>query len=97
MGRSELAQNVGMLFIFNETGYHSFWMKNTLIPLDMLRLDEKGKIVDIQSAVPCETPNQEHCPIYQPQQPAQYVLEINAGKSKKNTLHPGVECSLSKS
>ncbi len=77
MYRKHLTDDAGMLFIFDSTDYHTFRMKNTLIPLDMIRLDRELKIVDIQSAFPCETPNQENCPIYKPTQKSQYVLEIN--------------------
>lgn len=44
-----------MLFIFDKQDRYTFWMKNTLIPLDMIRIDQDKKIVDIQSAKPCTT------------------------------------------
>jgi len=52
-----------MIFIFQEEKKHSFWMKNTLIPLDIIWIDYNGKIVDIQTAKPCETAI---CPNYDP-------------------------------
>ncbi|MBO4203793.1 DUF192 domain-containing protein [bacterium] len=95
MYRESLPENAGMLFIFDEPAYLRFWMKNTLIPLEMIRLDENFNIVDIQEAEPCTTPNQENCPIYTPKSKAQYVLEINQGLMKKSTLQE-VVCELQK-
>jgi len=74
--REFLDEDAGMLFIFQKNKRHSFWMKNTLIPLDMLWLDESRQIVDVAKAVPpCR---QESCPVYAPHKEARYVLEINA-------------------
>jgi uncharacterized membrane protein (UPF0127 family) len=74
MFRPSLAKDRGMLFVFSEKDQHAFWMKNTLIPLDMIRLDEKYTIVDIQEAQPCK---QDPCKIYTPQKGALYVIELN--------------------
>lgn len=76
MFRENLAENAGMLFVFEKEDFYSFWMKNTLIPLDMIWLDENLKIVDILSAEPCKT---ENCPSYIPRGKAKYVLEVNQG------------------
>lgn len=81
MNRQHLAQNQGMLFIFGKEDYYSFWMKNTLIPLDIIWIDDSQKIVDIESSVPpCESPT---CPSYKSDQRASYVLEIPAGSSQQ--------------
>lgn len=82
MFREKLETNRGMLFIFDESKFHSFWMKNTLIPLDMVRISENFQIVDIQTAEPCTA---DPCPSYVPAEAAKYVLEINADMiSQKN-------------
>lgn len=84
MNRTSLPNNKGMLFIYQEPGIYSFWMKNTLIPLDMIWLDENFNIIYIKkNAQPCLT-NQ--CPSYGPQEKAKYVLELNAGEVEKINL-----------
>ena len=65
-----------LLFIFPQEQPLNFWMKNTLIPLDMIWINAEKTIVDIQAAEPCKV---EKCPIYSGKVPAQYVLELNQG------------------
>lgn len=92
MYRKSLSDDDWMLFIFEESWIHSFWMKNTLIPLAWIRLDSNLKIVDIIQMDPCKT---EQCPSYKPKSEAQYVLEINQLLiSKKWLLHIWDECKL---
>ena len=74
MHRESLWENDWMLFIFDEQWFYSFWMKNTLIPLAWIRINENMKIVDIIRMDPCKT---EQCPSYKPQSEAKFVLEIN--------------------
>lgn len=76
MNREFMETNHGMLFVFEGVLPRTFWMKNTLIPLDMIWLDEAMTIVDIQAAEPCKV---ENCPTYTGQAPAMYVLELNQG------------------
>ena len=80
MYREFMTKNRGMLFVFQESKIYSFWMKNTVIPLDMIRIDSEFNIVDIQTAQPCVT---EKCASYIPQKDSLYVLEINAELSKE--------------
>ena len=84
MFRTEMAENTGMLFLFNVEVVLSFWMKNTLIPLDMLFLGPDGKIVHIhENAQP-----QDLTPISS-QVPAKAVLELNAGAASKMGIQIG--------
>lgn len=80
MFREELAADHGMLFVFPNEGVHAFWMKNTLIPLDMIRLDSDYRIVDIQEATPCQ---EDPCAMYTPQNAASYVIELKQGTAKR--------------
>ena len=87
MFRQHLPWNAGMLFAFNSEEPRSFWMKNTLIPLDMIFVDDNSEIVDIiENVPPCE---QDPCPVYPSEQPAQYVLEVNAGFVQQNAVQVG--------
>ncbi|MDR0860369.1 MAG: DUF192 domain-containing protein [Candidatus Peribacteria bacterium] len=91
MYRETLPDDAGMLFVFPDEATHSFRMKNTLIPLDMLRLNTDFQIVDIQETEPCTA---DPCPSYLPAEKAQYVLELNQGSSKKNGIQIGDKCGL---
>lgn len=84
MFRESLAPDAGMLFDFHVSRPTSFWMQNTLIPLDMLFIDAKGKIVHIhENAVP-----QSLEPIPS-QHPASAVIELNGGRAKAEGIAPG--------
>ena len=79
MFRKKLPEKSGMLFIYPAEDIYRFWMKNTLILLDIIWLDKDLKVVYIKSFVPpC---NSSDCPSYNPEVKAQYVLEVNAGFS----------------
>jgi uncharacterized membrane protein (UPF0127 family) len=84
MYRSSMANNKGMLFIFPDTDYRSFYMKNTEFPLDIIFIAEDRTIVSIiKNAQPM---NESSLPS---ESPAKYVLEVNAGMSDKWTLEKG--------
>jgi uncharacterized membrane protein (UPF0127 family) len=90
MYRRSLEKDSGMLFIFRQEEPQSFWMKNTLIPLDMIFISRDLVIVDITTMQPCTT---DPCPAYTSRQPAQYVLEINAGYSRSHHIALGDKVS----
>jgi uncharacterized protein len=87
MYRPSLAEDRGMLFLFPEPDVHSFWMKDTLIPLDMIWLDSERRVIAIQRDVPpCQT---DPCPSYGPSAVALYVLELAAGQAAAQGIEPG--------
>ncbi len=90
MFREYMAEDEGMLFILDSTGIYSFWMKNTLIPLDLIWFDENWRIVDIkQNVPPCTVPTDQRCPSYTPKLPVRYTLEVNGGWVEKNNVSIG--------
>jgi hypothetical protein len=93
MNRDFLPEENGMIFIFEDSQKRGFWMKNTLIPLDMIFLDSNGMVVDInQDAQPCTLESE--CIPYISAAPAKYVIEINAGLAEKLGLEKGDMISL---
>lgn len=86
MYRKSLADNRGMLFTFESPQPVRFWMKNTLIPLDMIFLQD-GKVLAIAAAVPsCKTKT---CPSYGTQSPVDQVIELRGGLAKEIGLKVG--------
>jgi len=84
MFREKLGKNDGMLFVFDQVGYHGMWMRNTLIPLSVAFVDEKGKILNIAEMLP-------HSEVtHRAAGPARYALEMNAGWFRKRNLESGM-------
>lgn len=91
MYRSHLPKNRGMLFPFSPARVARFWMKNTLIPLDIIFLED-GVIKAIFANVsPCQV---DPCPVYGPSFPINQVIEIPAGRAKELGLSQGDEIIL---
>ena len=91
MNRGSMQNNQAMLFIFPDVEMRSFYMKNTLIPLDIIYIDETQKVVSIQkNAKPMDET------AIPSQAPAKYVLEINAGLSDQLNIVEGDSISFSK-
>ena len=87
MFRESLPEKTGMLFLFPDRDTHHFWMKNTMIPLDMIWLDGAGKVIFVSADTPpCRA---DPCPSYGPKVPATSVLEIAGGMAKKERVTVG--------
>ena len=87
MFREYLDSDKGMLFVFKEEGNYPFWMKNTLIPLDIIWINGDKEVVYIsENATPCK---EDFCPQINPSKDAKYVLEVNGVISKKIGLKIG--------
>ena len=92
MFRENLDENEGMFFIFENESYQTFWMKNTLISIDIIFIDKNFEIIDIKSAVPCK---EDPCKLYKSSKPAKYVLEVNSNFTIKNNVKLGDKITLS--
>lgn len=89
MHRQKLPAGQGMLFIHDYTDYQGYWMKNTLLPLDILYFDEQRRLVTQQrDAQPCRSTGND-CPVYPSFAPARYVLELIAGSARAMGLKDG--------
>ncbi|MBR3947131.1 MAG: DUF192 domain-containing protein [Bacteroidales bacterium] len=89
MFRKQMDENKGMLFMFSYEDWRSFWMRNTLIPLDIIYVNAKREVVSIcknaktldETSLPSEAP-------------AMYVIEINAGHCDKYGIDKGTKVNF---
>lgn len=87
MYRDALPEGTGMLFLFARDDEYPFWMKNTLIPLDMIWITSDHRIAAVTHDVPpCKA---DPCPSYPPNAISRYVLEVAAGQARKHGLKAG--------
>ena len=93
--RPSLCTTCGMIFVFDVQSIYPFWMKDTLIPLDMLWLNSDSAIVTILTAVPEPGTPLYQLKLYKNETPARYVIELNAGDSQKLGLKVGDQIDLS--
>jgi len=76
-GRDGLAEGKGMLFVFEQNGFHRFWMKEMKFAIDILWLNSQGEIITV--APDCPACVNDPCEVYAPTQEARYVLEVPSG------------------
>jgi uncharacterized membrane protein (UPF0127 family) len=91
MNVEEIPDDYGMVFLWSDTSVHSFYMKNTLIPLDIAWWDAEGKIVDIQTMEPCTA---DPCRTYTPAAPHVAAVEVNAGLLEEAGVEVGDRVKL---
>lgn len=83
MFRDQMAADHGMLFVFPTEQPLAFWMKNTVLPLDLVFIDGKGQVRAVLPGTPfSETP-------ISPGVPVRYVLELNQGTAARLSIDPG--------
>lgn len=95
MFRDRLAPDAGMLFVFPASTELSFWMKNTLIPLDMIWIDDSQRVVGVLYDVPpCKA---DPCPSYGPPAGvmARYVLEVAGSVARQHGIVAGSQLRFS--
>lgn len=89
MFRRHLEPDQGMIFLFPESDYHRFWMKNCFFEIDIIWLDENKRIVHHEESLPpC---GDDPCPSYGPTTKALYVIETVGGFFKKMGLKNGMK------
>ncbi len=87
MFAGKLGENEGMLFVYGDEKPRTFWMKNTLIPLDMIFIAANWTVADVvENAQPCK---EDPCPAYASGQAAKYVLEAKGGFAQRNRIGAG--------
>jgi uncharacterized protein len=89
MGIDHLYDDEGMLFSYRSPRHLAFWMKNMLIPIDMLFIGSDFKVKHIEREVPPCPEEANKCPIYFPPERVQYVLEVVSGYSEKYDVKIG--------
>ncbi len=89
-GRMSVPEGYGMLFVFPKDDFYGFWMKDTLVPLDMFWLDAQGHVVSIAEDVATST----YPDVLYPDVPARYVLETAAGFARAHTIATGTPLRL---
>lgn len=89
-GRTGLAFNEGMLFVFQSDSKHGFWMKDMLFPIDIVWISHRSEIVDIRKSVSPAT----YSAVFTPQAPARYILELSAGFTETHNVKIGDEVKI---
>jgi len=92
--RESLPDDRGMLFVFPEPGRHTFWMKNMLIPIDIIWISADGRVVDVQTARPEPGVPDPQLRRYNPNGEAKYVLEVRAGLAAEQGVQAGDEARI---
>jgi uncharacterized protein len=89
MFRRDLAPDHGMIFVFDKSEEHSFWMHNTLIALDLIFLDEDRRAVGVvaNAAPQTDTPRTVR-------KPSRYVVEVSAGEAAAHAVGPGTQAAF---
>ena len=94
-GRNSLCEHCGMLFPYDNDNYHVFWMKDTLISLDIIWLDGEKEIVHLEESVQPEPEKSDNeLTQYRPSVPARYVIELAAGQIQELELEIGDRIEL---
>jgi len=89
MNRTSLPEDNGMLFVFPSNGQRVFWMKNTLIPLDMVFVRANGTIANIEHADTEPGTPDDRLKRYRSSGPARYVVELNQGFTARRGINRG--------
>jgi uncharacterized protein len=94
MNREALATRAGMIFVFERDEHVDFWMKDTLLPLDMIFIGADGTVRRIYSNVEIVAPTLPDDQIPREGGDAKYVIELNAGEAARDGIGQGVKLDL---
>lgn len=89
-GREELAEDAGMLFVYGQAGEYGFWMRDMNFAIDIIWIDSDRRVVDITSDVDPDT----YPEVFRSDEPAQYILEVNAGYARQHNIEVGQNVKL---
>jgi uncharacterized membrane protein (UPF0127 family) len=92
MDRPSMDMDKGMLFVFQKDDKYPFWMKNMHFSLDIVWINRDKEIVYVAGDIPACT--KDPCPVYTPDEPARYVLEVHAGYADIHGWNPGDKVEL---
>lgn len=94
MNRKQLSPHTGMIFVFDGDGPVAFWMKDTLVPLDMIFVGADGKVRRVFANVAVVSPKLADEKIPRESDVAKYVIELPAGEAAKDGIAAGVLLDL---
>lgn len=94
MNRTSIAPRTGMIFVFSQDGSQSFWMKDTLVPLDMIFVAADGTVRKVFANVPVLPPGVSDDRIPLETANAKYVIELGAGDAQREGIVRGVKLKL---
>jgi len=92
--RDSLAGDAGMLFIFEEPENHTFWMKDTEMPLDIVFVDQWRRVVNVEEAMPEPGVPDHLLTRYGSDAPCLWVVEMNAGLAAEMGIGPGTPVTI---
>ncbi len=93
-GRKSLGKNDGMLFVFDHPDLYGFWMKDMLFSIDIIYINDDKVVYVVKNAPAPEKGDNSNLKIYRPDTEANYVLEVNAGKSDELEIKKGTTVTL---
>jgi hypothetical protein len=94
MFRESLPRNHGMVFVYDEAETRTFWMKNTLIPLDMVFVASNGTVLNVEHARVQPDASDSELARYSSDGEARYVVELNRGFANRTGVGPGTQVTF---
>ncbi len=94
MKRTQIPPHTGMIFVFESDGQIAFWMKNTLVPLDMIFVAADGRVRRVFNNVPVVSRSLPDAEIPREIGTAKFVIELSAGEAAHDGVAKGVQLDL---